>query len=346
MDFLSANVSNINMDDELTRHELYKYLSWLVYYDFRLDDEFEIIDEKHEWGYDAYAIRVNDYIIIVNKGTELELNPINADPIDFINDGQMLINKIPTEYQQALDFFDVLRDKYEDYKFVSTGLSLGGSLTEITAIMRECDEAVAFNPFGVKHQDKVENFIATEGIKTPLNRIINYNINQDVIISGANIEDEVGVIYTLDRANDKNPHLLESFPDLSTRKLEEDIQPQEWKKDLHNLIDPLTESVKNNINISIDSSKELKSMIENFIDKFIDFCQKNLYDKHNRIKTIEKLFKEYTNHAESQSLRINHKSSSYTQCAGTYPVNGYTRSDGTEVSGYMRTCGAKHNRLK
>jgi len=30
-------------------------------------------------------------------------------------------------------------------------------------------------------------------------------------------------------------------------------------------------------------------------------------------------------------------------CAGTYPVSGYVRKDGTEVSSYMRTCGAKHD---
>ncbi len=30
-------------------------------------------------------------------------------------------------------------------------------------------------------------------------------------------------------------------------------------------------------------------------------------------------------------------------CAGTYYVCGYTRSDGTEVCGYYRTCGAMHN---
>lgn len=29
-------------------------------------------------------------------------------------------------------------------------------------------------------------------------------------------------------------------------------------------------------------------------------------------------------------------------CAGIYRVSGYTRQDGTEVSSYMRTCGAKH----
>ncbi len=29
-------------------------------------------------------------------------------------------------------------------------------------------------------------------------------------------------------------------------------------------------------------------------------------------------------------------------CAGTYKVSGYTREDGTKVSSYYRTCGAKH----
>jgi len=31
-----------------------------------------------------------------------------------------------------------------------------------------------------------------------------------------------------------------------------------------------------------------------------------------------------------------------SNCAGTYPVSGYVRKDGAEVSSYMRTCGAKH----
>ncbi len=32
-----------------------------------------------------------------------------------------------------------------------------------------------------------------------------------------------------------------------------------------------------------------------------------------------------------------------TNCVGSYAVSGYTRSDGTEVSGYVRSCGAKHD---
>ena len=30
-------------------------------------------------------------------------------------------------------------------------------------------------------------------------------------------------------------------------------------------------------------------------------------------------------------------------CVGSYSVRGYTRGDGTQVSGYTRTCGAAHN---
>lgn len=34
--------------------------------------------------------------------------------------------------------------------------------------------------------------------------------------------------------------------------------------------------------------------------------------------------------------------SNESQCVGSYPVSGYTRANGTGVSSYIRTCGAKH----
>ena len=33
-----------------------------------------------------------------------------------------------------------------------------------------------------------------------------------------------------------------------------------------------------------------------------------------------------------------------SQCVGSYTASGYTRSDGTKVGDYIRTCGAKHSR--
>lgn len=50
---------------------------------------------------------------------------------------------------------------------------------------------------------------------------------------------------------------------------------------------------------------------------------------------IDKLFKK-------QHSKDSHNNK---ECVGSYPVNGYTRSDGTKVNSYTRTCGAKHLRM-
>ena len=42
------------------------------------------------------------------------------------------------------------------------------------------------------------------------------------------------------------------------------------------------------------------------------------------------------------SFAANIEETEKSNCAGTYPVSGYVRKDGAEVSSYMRTCGAKH----
>ena len=45
--------------------------------------------------------------------------------------------------------------------------------------------------------------------------------------------------------------------------------------------------------------------------------------------------------AKNKISEIGNKQSSNT-CVGSYSVSGYTRSDGTKVGDYTRTCGAKH----
>ena len=47
--------------------------------------------------------------------------------------------------------------------------------------------------------------------------------------------------------------------------------------------------------------------------------------------------------AKNKILEIGNKQSSKSQCVGSYSVNGYTRSDGTKVGDYTRSCGAKHS---
>ena len=46
---------------------------------------------------------------------------------------------------------------------------------------------------------------------------------------------------------------------------------------------------------------------------------------------------------EGKTKKSGSNVSDKTSCVGSYPVSGYTRSDGTEVKGYTRHCGAKHS---
>lgn len=69
-----------------------------------------------------------------------------------------------------------------------------------------------------------------------------------------------------------------------------------------------------------------------------------------RIKKTPNEIKERTERIHPNALKakdkiseIGNKQSSNSQCVGSYSVSGYTRSDGTKVEDYTRTCGAKHN---
>lgn len=56
------------------------------------------------------------------------------------------------------------------------------------------------------------------------------------------------------------------------------------------------------------------------------------------ISLLNAMFSSRNNSYQDKSNQGNNSS----VCAGTYPVSGYTRSNGVEVSDYMRTCGAAH----
>ena len=69
-----------------------------------------------------------------------------------------------------------------------------------------------------------------------------------------------------------------------------------------------------------------------------------------RIQKTPNEIKEKTERIHPNALKtknkiseIGNKQNSKSQCIGSYSVSGYTRSDGTKVSDYTRTCGAKHN---
>ena len=61
--------------------------------------------------------------------------------------------------------------------------------------------------------------------------------------------------------------------------------------------------------------------------------------QQRKVRSVEDIKKH-----QNLLYRINNKiKNKVSKCVGSYPVSGYTRSDGTKVDGYIRTCGAKHN---
>ena len=72
--------------------------------------------------------------------------------------------------------------------------------------------------------------------------------------------------------------------------------------------------------------------------------------KTERIQKTSNEIKEKTERIHPNALKtknkiseIGNKQNSNSQCIGSYSVSGYTRSDGTKVGDYIRSCGAKHN---
>lgn len=90
-----------------------------------------------------------------------------------------------------------------------------------------------------------------------------------------------------------------------------------------------------------------------WIDNILPLSTRQQFNQNDktletRIRQRQKKLKEIKNNV-IQKVRNNFStgyasnvSSSVKKCAGTYHVNGYKRADGTEVSDYYRTCGAKH----
>ena len=80
----------------------------------------------------------------------------------------------------------------------------------------------------------------------------------------------------------------------------------------------------------------LTPVLEFIVDKFVEELL-----KEDEIEIMAPL-KTPKPHDEIYANSEKETNSSKTPCVGSYPVSGYTRSDGTEVSAYTRTCGAKH----
>lgn len=134
--------------------------------------------------------------------------------------------------------------------------------------------------------------------------IINY-INEFDPVAMINAKNHVGDTYSVKQDKYGFSHAIENMGDLTDREY-----------------------------VSSEDLETKENIFKNRYENIKDYIQQ----KGNEAKeTFEANIKTIKNKLPRQSQKTHNK-----ECVGTYPVSSYTRSDGTEVKGYTRSCGAKH----
>ena len=127
-------------------------------------------------------------------------------------------------------------------------------------------------------------------------------VNEWDPITMSNAENHVGETYAVKGENMRNPHKLETMTDLESREYR---TPENLKEH------------KNVLNRIENKAEHLTSKIKEKTDK--------IFEERKARRTDNDSAKKDTG-----------------SCVSSYSVSGYTRSDGTKVGNYTRTCGAKH----
>lgn len=219
-------------------------------------------------------------------------------------DHYMVRSQLPTQCIDAVRFHDKVARDNPNSDITDTGHSLGGSNAAIVSAIRGTT-AVTFNAYGVR-----DMFTSYTRLKE--DNIVNYVNEMDgaTMVNGHN---HLGEIYSVPNVAENsilykiNCHNAEGMGDLSQRTQKTPAEIKDKAERIH----PNAIKAKDNYNKAWDTFDKSIDITNKGIDKVIDTAH-----------------------------RVKNKVS---ECVGSYYVNGYTREDGTQIDGYTRTCGAKHN---
>ena len=245
---------------------------------------------------------------VLSNGKDIIIAYRGTDEVnDIKNDAAMARNRLPAQTTDAIAVYDKVAMEYPGMDISVTGHSLGGSLGEIVSGVRGVF-AATFNAYGVRDMFK-------SGIKLKEDNIVNY-VNEKDFITMVNGQNHIGEIYAVyEKPGNAGSHEAESIGDLSQRKIR---TPEEIKQASQRLHPKMTRG-KDFL------SGEMADNLKNDIRQKIGDLKSTINKKRGGAEKAK-------------------EGSAGSQCVGSYTVSGYTRSDGTKVGDYIRTCGAKHSR--
>lgn len=280
------------------------------YYRTDTFNTYQVVEYRKDWktNFKAVLFRKNDEYIAAFLGTDVK------NLFDLGADAAMVFGIKPRQFTEAEGF---VSDMIRDYnipldKLTAIGNSEGGSEAIHIKGTFGIKEIYTFNPYVPKldrynpqHlQSNIYNFRTSGDIVSKAGRAV----GEDFIVP---LKDNVKVRFG--SASIPTWHRIENMGDCT------DAEPVFFYELNH-------PEFKNKIREGVLKSYEIEDIPQ---DMYILFEA----DINDRLKN---------NSVINEVRPFGYSLTGRPNCAGTYRVSGYTREDGTKVSSYYRTCGAKH----
>ena len=211
------------MTQEIARHERYKKYAEYAYRlksaKFPIGTKVIGVYQNKNTGFYGYALKENNRVVIVYKGTDnIKTAQYSKDTSrDYKNDVNMTFRKrIPEQVTDAIVVYDQVKENFPNTPIDVVGHSLGGSLAQYVAILRNVNEAVCYSPVGIGKS--VDDYLSQYGSKTPVDKITNYNNPNDKLTNyfRGDLYENNYVIGTIEAKG--GTHNLENMAPLSTRQ--------------------------------------------------------------------------------------------------------------------------------
>lgn len=263
-----------------------------------------------------YKDRTNCKAILFRKDDEYIVSFFGTDFKNLKDLGtnvSMVAGNNPKQFKSAEKFVKKVMEKYSipKEKLTAIGNSEGGAEAIYIKATFGIKDVYTFNGY-------VPKLVQYSNPNLEDNRIYNFRTPEDIVSkAGYSIGEDFIVDFQLKDGKKLKPgilkyidyHRIDNMGDCN-----EASSLEEFKKGRPDW--------KNKYGIGILKSYEVEDIPQDLYEIFDDVINDRL-----------------RNRAVVNAYRPNSKSG----CVGTYLVNAYTRSDGSKVAAYFRTCGAAHN---